>query len=81
MRQHRYEAALFDLSTTVTGAAGINQLSITPVSDPGHVFHVVFVDHHVVFDTNAPNGFSASIFCQLKCLLNCPHATVPAAIQ
>ncbi len=81
MRQHRYEAAFFDLFNDVTGAAGINQLSITPVSDPGSVFHVVFVDHHVVFDTNAAERFSASIFCQLKCLLNCPSRHVPAAIQ
>ncbi len=81
MRQQRNEAALFDLFNDVTGAAGINQLSITPVSDPGYVFHVVFVNHHVVFDTNAAEGFSASIFCQLKCLLNCPSRQVPAAIR
>ncbi len=81
MRQHRYEAALLISSTTVTGAAGINQLSITQFQIPGHVFHVVFVDHHVVLIRMPPNGFSASIFCQLKCLRTALHATVPAAIQ
>ncbi len=81
MRQQRNEAALFNLFNDRAGAAGINQLSITPVSDPGSCLHVVFVDHHVVFDTNAAERFSASIFCQLKCLLNCPSRHGAVAIR
>jgi hypothetical protein len=67
--RHSVIKRLFLISSTkVTGAAGISQLPLRQFQITRHIFDTVFVNHHVIFDTNAAKRFQRLNFLPVEVL-------------